>query len=207
MKNFLKKNWSWIIVIICLLGFSIIVFNLKNNNLAAFDTAVYNLVTISKNDILTKFYSIMTYFCEPITIIILFILLLIFMKDKLKFFNLALASFSTTVLNYVVKKIIKRPRPTGIALVKETGYSFPSNHAMVCISFYGFILYLILKSDSSKLIKILSTILIILIITLVSISRIYLGVHNASDVLAGLLLSASFTISYINLIYKKRVLK
>lgn len=207
MKKFFKNNLPWFIVALSLLGFSIILVNLNNNNLAGFDNYIYNIVTINKSDTLTTFYKIMTYFCEPVTIVALYIILFIIVKNKMKFISFGLAGVGTTGLNYVIKKIVKRPRPTDIALIKETGYSFPSNHAMISISFYGFILYLMLKSNLKKWLKVIVTIVMCTLIILISVSRVYLGVHNASDVLAALCLSLAFTITYIKLIYQKRVFK
>lgn len=204
MKKFMKKNWAWFIVAICLIGFAIIVYNLNINNLSNFDNNLYNALTIIKNDQLTLFFKLITYFCEPVTILVALVLIFIISKNKINSILFGLASCGSFGINYIIKHIAKRPRPLDIALVKETGYSFPSSHAMISIAFYGFIMYLILKSNLKKYVKIILSICIILIIISVSISRIYLGVHNASDVLAGLLLSTAFTITYIKLIYNKK---
>ena len=73
---------------------------------------------------------------------------------------------------------------------------------MVSMAFYGFIIYLIYKYIKNQYIKWFSiTILSILIIT-IGISRIYLGVHYTSDVLAGFLISIAYLILYTNIINK-----
>ena len=105
------------------------------------------------------------------------------------------------------KHIIRRARPEGIALIEETGFSFPSGHSMVGFAFYGFIIYLIYKSNLKKQIKILLITLLSLLIFNIGLSRIYLGVHYVTDVLTGYMLGLICLIGFIELIYKKYILK
>ena len=98
-----------------------------------------------------------------------------------------------------------RERPLELMIITEDGYSFPSGHAMAALGFYGFIIYLICISNSKKFIKIVFSILLGLLIFLIGVSRIYLGVHYASDVLAGFLISGAYLILYVILF--KKVLK
>ena len=85
---------------------------------------------------------------------------------------------------YVLKHIFYRVRPSVEALYLETGSSFPSGHAAMAIALYGFLLYTIWKFDRHYLKNSLIALLLALII-LVGVSRLYLGVHYLSDVLAG----------------------
>jgi len=71
---------------------------------------------------------------------------------------------------------------------------------MVSASFYGLLIYLIYKSNYSKKTKIiLITILIFLILT-IGFSRVYLGVHYITDVMAGYSLSIIYLMVYIKII-------
>lgn len=85
---------------------------------------------------------------------------------------------------YALKHIFYRARPVIETLYLETGSSFPSGHATVAMALYGFIFYTIWKHDKHYLKKPLIIFLFILII-LIGVSRLYLGVHYISDVLAG----------------------
>lgn len=71
---------------------------------------------------------------------------------------------------------------------------------MISMAFYGFLIYLIYKYVKNKYLKwSLITVLEILIVG-IGISRIYLGVHYTSDVLAGFLISISYLIVYVSIV-------
>lgn len=93
-------------------------------------------------------------------------------------------------MNYL-KQFFGRTRPAGEHLTYATGASFPSGHAMLSLVFYGFIAYLALKNLPPKAGKIMAGLMTLLIL-LIGLSRIYLNVHYASDVLAGFGFGALF---------------
>ena len=106
------------------------------------------------------------------------------------------------VLNEIIKHIVRRPRPDFPHLVFEQGYSFPSGHAMVSTAFYGFIVYLLYRywhtaRDSGARGRNRRNRAAVLIPPVVMFTRVYLGVHYASDVCAGLL----FAIAWLTLFY------
>ena len=107
------------------------------------------------------------------------------------------------ILNYLLKIIFSRERPIDINLITESGFSFPSGHAMISLGIYGFLIYLLLLSDKNKISKIIGAISLVLLIFLIGISRIYLGVHYATDVIAGFVISCSYLLLFIRFIYPK----
>ena len=104
-----------------------------------------------------------------------------------------------TIINNLIKVIIARPRPEINKLVTETGYSFPSGHSITSMVFYGYLVYLTYKYINNKKIKIPLIIFLILLIPTIGLSRIYLGVHYASDVLCGFLLGTIYLILFISI--------
>lgn len=112
------------------------------------------------------------------------------------------ATISASVAYFIgayVKYLVGRPRPgDGLVQIQEalSDNSFPSLHVLVFTVFFGYILYLGLyeiKTFWRKRFLIFSSLFLILSI---GISRIYLGVHWASDTIGGYLLGA-FLLSYV----------
>ena len=99
------------------------------------------------------------------------------------------------LLNRVLKLSFQRQRPQPyFDIVAPSSYSFPSGHALLSFCFYGAIAIIVaahLKRQSHRII--VWTVAAVLVL-LVGISRIYLGVHYASDVIAG------FTAAFIWLV-------
>lgn len=188
----MKKNCLILIPIVILLT---IIGLLSTNNLYFIDNLYYKVVI--HNKIITNILKLITNFGDVFVIGAIGILLLIFYKNKKDILNLYLVFIISTILNRVLKMLFIRPRPELNHLVEETGYSFPSGHSMAAMTFYGFIIYLILKSNLNKKIKTILTIILSLLIILIGYSRVYLNVHYISDVIAGFMFSIILLFIYI----------
>ena len=188
----MKKNIRWILLGLNILLFIVITINLFNGKIYAFDNVIYKFLINFESNNLTAFFKIITTFADTIVIIILCVILLSVLIIKKKDPLILVGTIvSSTVINQLLKYIISRPRPLNINKIIETGYSFPSGHAMASVSFYGIIIFLIIKSNLSVYLKWIISVLLTLLIINICISRVYLGVHYVSDVVGGLLLSSS----------------
>lgn len=203
MKNiveFLKKNYLLFIIIICLVITGFILEDVYEREILEFDKLAFSLFKI-RTPLLTKIFLIITNLGSPYVLIVLTLLSFLLKNKKLSFIitgNLGLI----TIINQVLKFIVKRPRPSDLFLIVETGYSFPSGHSMVSLSFYGLLIYFIYKYFKNKKLKIFLITFLSLIIILIGISRVYLGVHFVSDVISGFLLSLSYLMIFIKVINK-----
>jgi len=202
-KEYIKKNLKWVVLFICLVGFLALTEDVFNKEIMQGDIIGYKMIsTFLISDFVTPIAKFITNFGGAVFLSIATIALLLLIKNK----KIGLSIFSNiviiTILNQLLKRILRRPRPTEFRIVEETGYSFPSGHSMVSMAFYGYLIYLIYRYIKNKYIKWLLIVLLSILICLIGISRIYLGVHYTSDVLGGFLLSISYLVVYISLIKK-----
>ncbi|MFS8082773.1 MAG: phosphatase PAP2 family protein [Ginsengibacter sp.] len=93
-------------------------------------------------------------------------------------------ALSSVLLMAILKFTFERARPDN-PVIMATGFSFPSGHALMSVTFYGLIIYISSEKFKTLLPKILTSLFFISLILIIGISRVYLRVHYASDVIAG----------------------
>lgn len=108
------------------------------------------------------------------------------LNKKTFIYSLWLTVAGGEIFVFLGKLIFHRPRPA-TAVYSETSASFPSGHATVAVALYGFLIYFLLLRAKKRRHKLLLLFSGILLIFLIGFSRIYLGVHFVSDILAGYL--------------------
>lgn len=102
-------------------------------------------------------------------------------------------------LNLLVKSMFQRERPQDFRLLDEDGYSFPSGNAMVGTTFYLFAAVLLYQRYQKRWILVIGAILPFLL----GLSRVYVGVHYPSDILAGFALGIVIVIILTKLTDKR----
>ncbi len=172
----------------------VLIFVLKYDNLVI-DNYIINLFKY-KNNLLTNFMKIITLFGSAYVIVPCCIILLFALKNKKNKILMMSNLVIITLLNQLLKCVFRRLRPIN-GIISESGYSFPSGHSMVSMAFYGFLIYLLYKSNFKY--KNIFIGLLIVLILLIGISRIYLGVHYPTDVFGGFLLSISYLLLFIEI--------
>lgn len=119
-------------------------------------------------------------------------------KKKNYIIPLWLSVVASEACVYILKILVNRQRPA-LALITEHDASFPSGHANISIAFYGLLFYFLLLSLNNRAAKIIAASAGIIFIALLGFSRIYLGVHYLSDVIAGYFLGALWLLFSIKL--------
>ena len=199
IKEFIIKNWKWIVLFICLIGFLELAEDVFNKEIMNWDIIGYKIIsTFLISDFATPIAKFITNFGGAIFIILLTVILIAVIKNKKIGLSILTNLAIITILNQLLKRILQRPRPTEYRIIEESGYSFPSGLSMISMAFYGYLIYLIYKYVENKNVKWILISLLSILICLIGISRIYLGVHYTSDVLGGFLISISYLVIYIS---------
>lgn len=201
MEKNIKKYLKLTIAIIALIIFTYIAINVFKKEIFTWDTSIYNYLMQKRNIKLNELVILFTELGGAIVITIITILLLIFTKKEHKKMILINVIF-ITLLNQILKIVFMRPRPEIMRLIDENGYSFPSGHSMVSTAFYGLLIYLIYKNVKNNYLKWFGCIALSLLIIGICLSRIYLGVHYASDVIGGFCFSMVYIILFIGVMNK-----
>ncbi|MBI2030118.1 phosphatase PAP2 family protein [Candidatus Kaiserbacteria bacterium] len=105
--------------------------------------------------------------------------------------GLTFALLGTAVASTFLKNIFARPRPDlAYQAYTETGYSMPSQHAALATALSLYVVYLVYRLSPSRAVRTTVFCLALIVIAAVGFSRLYLGVHYVSDVVAGTILGA-----------------
>lgn len=117
----------------------------------------------------------------------LFALFLAKTKQQYWLLTLALTVPGGMLLNFALKHFFERARPTfDEPLLSLTTYSFPSGHAAGSTVFYGVLTAYLVCMSQSWWLRVVISLSAVIMVALVALSRMYLGVHYLSDVLAGI---------------------
>ena len=168
-------------------GFLALLFMILQNMKIPFDPFLQSAILEFRAPMITRAMILLTYTANWQFITGVCLILLILPRTR-RFPGLILSAspLFSTLFYKLIKEILQRPRPEEVLhLIQQGGFSFPSGHAMTGLVFYGLVLYFLLGSiKKSSTRKVLLAVGLIYIL-FVGFSRIYLGVHYPSDVLAG----------------------
>ena len=188
MKNkqtYLMKG-SFALLLFVILGY---IVKFYPEMLVGFDQPIQTAIRGDLPDALTFLFQIITHLIDiPVIITWVLIVALIFyrkqwkMESYLMLGNLALAG----ILIVTFKNIYQRPRPEILHLVEEKGFSFPSGHSLAVTIMVGTLIVIFSQRIKNQNWRRVVQFLLGFYILSVLISRVYLGVHYPSDVLASL---------------------
>lgn len=186
----LRDNLRLVIVTIALGVLLAILEDLFTGEAMKIDLAAYQTIVLGwRQEWLTPYMEQLSNLASPVTLFVVCLIIAAFAPGTRPGRCALMNLFLALGLNLLLKSIIQRPRPEGFRLIAETGYSFPSGHSMVSMAFYGLIVWMIWHYEKDTVLKYALCAAFSLIIVGVGLSRIYLGVHYASDVIAGFCVS------------------
>ena len=179
----MKKKYLIIISMFLIIFLGMLGIVLFDKNLI-FDSTIYNFIISFRCDTLDIFFKTITKLGNTLTIIGIVCLFVLIFKNKYSLL-LVISALDSVILNTIIKHIVRRERPSVLRLISQGGYSFPSGHAMISVCVYGFLLYLAFSKIKNKYLKYICSFLLFILIISIGLSRIYVGVHYASDIIAG----------------------
>lgn len=178
--------------------FVILTILVCTNTIEPLDNATSSFIISIRSPELTNTMNIITNISGSYALIVFTTLFIILIKKKKYPLAITINLIAVFITSQLAKAIVERDRPLDM-LVSAPGYSYPSGHSMVGLAYFSFLSYLVIKYIPNKIVKIILPIIFTITILLVGFSRIYLGVHYLSDVLAGFLLGAIYLIIFINI--------
>jgi undecaprenyl-diphosphatase len=192
------KKYS-VLLIFCMMSFILFVFY-DTQIVRAFDDGAREIILSFRDEALNELVIGFTYVgdAKVLGALCLFGVIGLFLYRKWLSGILLVASIGLSYgLNLVLKNAFERARPLENRLLVEDGFSFPSGNAMVGTSFYLFSAFLLYQRYQKPWILWIGTILPFFL----GISRVYVGVHYPSDILAGFSIGLAFCVC-LAVIYK-----
>jgi membrane-associated phospholipid phosphatase len=190
------SNGRWLAVIpvslglaaACLLLFAWLAEEVLAQGIQRFDDGVRSAVHQFSSPTLTAVMRAITNLGDWQVILSASLLLLVFLwyRGAREYVRLLVVTMlGAGILDGGLKLFFHRPRPEPFFAAKPNSYSFPSGHALVSLCFYGLLAGMLSLRARKRWQKALAWIAAALLIGCIGFSRVYLGVHWPSDVLAG----------------------
>lgn len=191
MNKYFGYIWKGLLVVLCLIIFIVLAVLLKQNNLEplAIDIAVRDFfysIRGQKGGFIYWFFRLLTEFGYIYVIVALIIIYGVRVKFDYRFLVLAIGMVCAHLYNSFIKDLFDRVRPLQENWwMTESSSSFPSGHSSTSAFFYSMLIYLVYHSDEKTWVKRMVIGFSIFIMLIIPCSRLVLGVHYFSDVVAG----------------------
>ncbi|HWJ90959.1 MAG TPA: phosphatase PAP2 family protein, partial [Flavisolibacter sp.] len=180
------------IFLLALLVFSVIANEIVFENETGFDRLVFQRLAAITSPAMTSVMVFITFFGSSYFLLPAYILLilyfLLFRKNTRLSLDVASVGITSTIILFSLKAIFHRHRPLDPLVKNVNGFSFPSGHSFSSFTFFGLLVYILWNHEMNPVLRWVLTIVFAFIASAIAFSRIYLHVHFASDVIAGLCL-------------------
>jgi membrane protein DedA with SNARE-associated domain len=204
-ENYHQLTWLIFALVFALLFLVLFSSVIEENSLVIFNKPVFELLRSMRHPYSDRFFVAVTLLGDGMMLSIsgfIIFIWLYFQKRHRDAFYWAAAIAIFLIVPNIIKNLIYFPRPSGLLHASSTS-SFPSGHTFFSIVYYGFLATLIGTHLPTKYRRYPYTIAATLI-SLVAISRVYLGAHWLTDVLASLFLGYTF-LALLTLFYRRKV--
>lgn len=201
LRALLRANRVLAVLALCAFVFVVLLEDVLEGDLIRLDAAAYWLIVEHlRSDWLTPVMASVSALATPVCLVVLLLVIAAFAPGRRPGLCCALNLVLVVAINQALKFAVQRPRPEGFRLAVETGFSFPSGHSMVAMAFFGLLAWMVWRYERDRVMRWLCCLGFALIIVSVGLSRIYLGVHYASDVVAGFCVSLAWLALYTRIV-------
>ena len=199
--SLVRQNARLVVVAVCAIVFLLILDAVTEAESMRLDRAAYWLIVQHlRRPWLTPVMESFSALATPVSMLVVMSLVVAaFAPGKAPGRCVCANVVGALVLNQVLKFIIQRPRPDGFRLATVSGFSFPSGHSMAAMAFFGLLAWLVWRYEKDRRQRALLVAAFALVIVMIGVSRIYLGVHYASDVIGGFCLSVIWLALYTHI--------
>lgn len=195
----IRRIWMRrVLFFLALFAFFVIAALVRQQSVTSADVWLSPRIYAIRSEGLTAFLTAVTYLGNWQTVTAACILLLFFSSTRRTWgVPLTLGAIAAVICYEALKQFFERPRPdVSLHLINQGGYSFPSGHALTAMVFYGLVITLICRHRKPGWLKRVLIALFAALIFFIGFSRIYLGVHYPTDVLAGWSLGLCLTLAF-----------
>ena len=198
--SYARKNVRTIAVLLAALVFVWLLEEVSGGEIMTLDALAYRFFVVTlRSDVMTPIMEGFTSLSSVAVILVMALVVAAFAPGKAPGRCVCANVVGALVLNQVLKFIIQRPRPDGFRLATVSGFSFPSGHSMAAMAFFGLLAWLVWRYEKDRRQRALLVAAFALVIVMIGVSRIYLGVHYASDVIGGFCLSVIWLALYTHI--------
>ncbi|AVK99587.1 phosphatase PAP2 family protein [Pediococcus inopinatus] len=169
------------------------------------DTGIIGIVQNSMPTFETSLMKAVTTIAEPkfaIVYAVIIAAVLWFMRLRVDAIWTLATLAGGDVVAYIFKEFVQRARPRWNQVIPESGFSFPSGHTFGAVLIVFFLVWFFVSRIRSQNLQKVCQIILIIWVVLVMYSRIYLGAHYPSDVLAAFFLAVAW-LAIARWLYKK----
>ncbi len=189
----LRNNRRMVVMLVAVVVFLWLAFEVFVGEAQSIDTAAYQfMVVYLRRDWLTPIMKSISELALPVVLVVMTLAIEAFAPGRRPGICAAVNLVCALALNLLLKQIVHRPRPEGFRLIAETGYSFPSGHSMIAMAFYGLLAWMVWHYEKDRFVRYLCVFGFTAVIVVVGASRVYLGVHYATDVMGGFCVSLAW---------------
>lgn len=186
---------KWLALTYAVIFFLLEIMVITNSPIVtSFDKTAQNILGMIVSPFSTRIFTVITFIGSPVMDVIYLVimaLLLYRIGKKDASFWIGFILIGGNIISYLIKITVKRSRPTD-KIIPASGFSFPSGHVFGTMLVILTLIFLILPLIKNLSTRHTITVILIIWLLLVAISRVYLRGHFLSDVTASTLLAGAW---------------